>query len=264
MNGMLPITIIFFRCWLSALSTFIEDITPHRLLVWRNDLRQSGYAEATVASIFKTIRAMCNVAVEQDWLSKSPMKNIPRSSFINRNNDRLITMEEYDQLLEACPTLELRVIIAAARIGGLRVPSELTTMRWHDIDWERNRILVRSPKTERHAGHREREVPLFPPLRVELEKLRLQVQPKEDDFVIQSFQGTWNLHEPFRKIAIAAGLGKIVRPFDNMRMTRSNEVIREFGETKENLWIGHSRVVMQDHYYRLSDEDFAEAARPKE
>jgi hypothetical protein len=108
----------------------IEDITPHRLLVWRNDLRQSGYAEATVASIFKTIRAMCNMAVEQDWLSKSPMKNIPHSSFINRNNDRLITMEEYARLLEACPTQELRVIIAAARIGGLQVPSELTTMRW--------------------------------------------------------------------------------------------------------------------------------------
>ncbi|MCL2006341.1 MAG: hypothetical protein FWG73_09315, partial [Planctomycetaceae bacterium] len=49
-------------------------------------------------------------------------------------------------------------------------------------------------------------------------------------------------------------------PFDNMRMSRSNEVVRDFGEAKENLWIGHSTQVMRDHYFRLSDDDFLDAA----
>ena len=55
-------------------------------------------------------------------------------------------------------------------------------------------------------------------------------------------------------------LGTIVRPFDNLRMSRSNEVLRQFGEVKESLWIGHSKAVMKKHYFRLSDTDFSEAA----
>ena len=54
--------------------------------------------------------------------------------------------------------------------------------------------------------------------------------------------------------------GKIVRPFDNMRMSRSNEVERKFGSKKESLWIGHSEQVMTKHYLVLDDTDYAEAA----
>ena len=45
-----------------------------------------------------------------------------------------------------------------------------------------------------------------------------------------------------------------------MRMSRSNEVLARWGQTKESLWIGHSAEVMEKHYLRLSDSDFAEAA----
>ena len=51
-----------------------------------------------------------------------------------------------------------------------------------------------------------------------------------------------------------------MRPFDNMRMSRSNEVLARWGQAKESLWIGHSAQVMKDHYLCLSDSDFAEAA----
>ena len=45
-----------------------------------------------------------------------------------------------------------------------------------------------------------------------------------------------------------------------MRMSRSNEVLARWGQAKESLWIGHSVAVMKNHYLRLSDLDFAEAA----
>jgi hypothetical protein len=45
-----------------------------------------------------------------------------------------------------------------------------------------------------------------------------------------------------------------------MRMSRSNEVDRESDSIKESLWIGHSERVKKEHYYRLEDSDFAEAA----
>jgi len=39
-----------------------------------------------------------------------------------------------------------------------------------------------------------------------------------------------------------------------MRMSRSNEVDREFGSIKESLWIGHSERVKKDHYYRIEHQ----------
>jgi len=74
---------------------------------------------------------------------------------------------------------------------------------------------------------------------------------------VQIFQGTaWNVYEPFQEISERAGLGKIVCPFRNMRRSRSNEVARRWGETKESLWIGHTVDVMEKHYRQHLDEDF--------
>jgi integrase len=148
-------------------------------------------------------------------------------------------MEEYAKLLAACPDQEWRTIIAFARIGGLRCPSELKRMRWSDMNWAENRFLVRSPKTERHEGHRERLVPLFPELRAELERHFSLVETEGNEFVIEHYQNpSWNLGTLLQKIARRAGMGSIIRPFDNMRMSRNNEVLARWGQAKESLWIG--------------------------
>ena len=120
---------------------------------------------------------------------------------------------------------------------------------------------MRSPKTERHEKHRERVVPLFPELREELDRHFLLDETVGNEFVIQGLQGTsFHLNAPFQKIAKNAGLGTIGSPFDNMRMSRSNEVLARWGEVKESLWIGHSMQVMKKHYHRFSDDDFSDAA----
>ena len=238
----------------------IEKMTTERLLDWKAALL-TKFAVASVAGFVKVTKMVFEWAVNQDWLTKNPMKNIPNGSFVNREKDRIITMEEYAKLLDACPNQEWRTIIALARIGGLRCPSELQQMRWTDINWAENRFLVHSPKTERHEGHRERLVPLFPELREELERHFSLDEAKDNEFVIQGLQGkSWCMHNPIQAIARRAGLGTLTRPFDNMRMTQSNEVERKFGSKKESIWIGHSEKVMVKHYLMLEDDDYLEAA----
>ena len=120
------------------------------------------------------------------------------------------------------------------------------------VDWTQNRFLVHSSKTERSEKHSHRLVPLFDELRMELDKCG-----KTTEFVVQSFQGTtWNVYESFQEIAVLTGLGRIACPFRNMRRSRSNEVVRRWGETKESLWIGHTVDVMERHYRQHLDEDF--------
>ena len=250
----------FFE-WFSK-NELVENVTVERCLDWKADLL-TQQAVAGVAGIMKGAKAVFDWAVAIDWIRENPMKAIPIGSFINRENDRVISMGEYAKLLNICPNQEWRTIVAFARIGGLRCPSELQPMMWSDVNWTENRFVVRSPKTEHHEGHRERIVPLFPELRKVLEQHFSLDGAKDSKFVIEHIRNSntsWNLHAPFQAIACRAGLGKIVRPFDNMRMSRSNEVERKFGSKKESLWIGHSEQVMTKHYLVLDDTDYAEAA----
>ena len=228
----------------------IETVTLDRLLEWRAALLEE-YPSTTVAGRIKNIKTVFTWAVDQDWLQKSPADKVPRGSFRNREFDRFITMEEYAKLLEACPNQEWRTIIALARIGGLRCPSELQQLRWSDI--LEDRFTVYSPKTERHAGRDKRVVRLFDELRAELER-----HNQTSEFVVQGFQGkAWRLYSPFQEIAERAGIGRIKCPFVNMRRSRANEVVRQFGEAMERMWIGHSWDVMEKHYLLQLDEDFS-------
>jgi len=241
----------------------IEAITHEQLLKWKAELLER-YAVASVATYFKTVDSVLNYAVDKKrkWLPDNPMDGISKGSFVNRKNDRIVTMAEYARLLDACPDQEWRTIIALARIGGLRCPSELQQLRWADIDREKKWFTVRSPKTERHEHCRERVVPLFAELREELDRHFSIDGTESNEFVIQGLQGTdWTLYEPFQKIARQAGLGTIKCPFDNMRTSRSDEIRRRWGETKESLWIGHTKEISKKHYLDLDDEEFAEAAR---
>ena len=237
----------------------IESITSECLLEWKTSML-TRYAPASVAGFIKTAKMVFTWAVENDWLPKSPMKHIPQGSFRNRRNDRTISMAEYAELLDACPNQEWRTIIALARIGGIRCPSELRNLRWTDVNWAKNRVLIRSPKTEHHEGHHERIIPLFPELRAELDRLFFSLDDTdENEFVVKQYRRV-SLTNQFQKIAVLAGLGTIKCPFRNMRRNRSNEVRRQFGELKERLWIGHSEQVMEKHYAVLSDDEYSEAA----
>ena len=62
-------------------------------------------------------------------------------------------------------TCNIGSVFALNRFGGLRCPSEVIELEWSNVNWERDRFWVRSPKTEHHEGKEGRWVPIFPELR---------------------------------------------------------------------------------------------------
>ena len=72
-------------------------------------------------------------------------------------------------MIEHAPNKTWKLLIALSRFAGLRVPSEALSLRWHDVDWERGRLAVPSPKTEHLAGQGYRVIPLFAEVRPYLE-----------------------------------------------------------------------------------------------
>ena len=157
------------------------------------------------------------IAHESNFESVGNVMFDKKGSYENDDNDRYITMDEYNRLLDVAICQEWRVIFALVRIGGLRAPSEVLGVRWSKVDWDKNYEFVinryRDPKT--------------------------------------------NLGTRFKDAAVAASLGKIPRRFDNMRASRSTEIDKEFGPKKESVWIGHTPETAHKHYLMVTENDFA-------
>jgi len=237
----------------------LSELTQARMNQWKAYLRkEGGLAESTTAGTLTKAKAVFNWAVNVGWIDASPLDGVGRGSFINRDNDRFITMDEYRRLLDACPCQDWRTIIALARIGGLRAPSEVLRLRWEDILWNRNRFWITSSKTEHHRGKEGRWCKLFAGLRAELSELFFRGESEGKVFVITRYRDPerTNLGTQFARIVKMAGIEPILRPFDNMRASRSTEVYAEYGAFLESQWIGHSTKIAHAHYLQVRDEDF--------
>lgn len=77
-------------------------------------------------------------------------------------------------------------------------------LRWQDINWDRNRMTITSPKTK-HSGKESRQTPLFPELRPLLAE-GLELAEDGADFIITRYRdASQNLRTTFEKIIKRAG-----------------------------------------------------------
>ena len=79
-----------------------------------------------------------------------------------------VSVADAERVIDRCPSISWKLLVALARFGGLRVSSEAFSLTWSDVDWERGRLSIPSPKTE-HLGKSHRVVQLFRLLRPHLE-----------------------------------------------------------------------------------------------
>lgn len=229
----------------------------HRWMI--DDLKMSPN---TAGQNVKRCRQMLKAAIDDGLLEKNPLTGIKIDLTSDRTKNHFIDAETAKALLEACPDQEWRVIFALTRYGGLRCPSEVLSLRWSDINWERERFKVHSSKTER-SGKGERVVPLFPELRQELEDLAELVQPGVEvlatDKVIKRYHHTeQNLRKALHRIADHAGVERWPKPFMCLRSSRRTELERSGGLANHvlNDWFGHSGAVAETYYLQTTEADF--------
>ena len=166
------------------------------------------------------------------------------------------------KILDASPDVQWRCIIALSRFAGIRVPSELLPLRWADINWEENSIVIRSPKTEHHEGGASRTIPLFAELRPYLLEA-FEAAPEGSEYVITAYRDTTqNLRTQFERIARRAGVAMWPKPFHNMRASRESELMREYDLATVCKWIGNSPAIAAKHYATSIDlnADFKRAS----
>ena len=239
----------------------IENLTKESLLTWRKFLMDRKYATASVSNAIGKTKCLLNWATnEKKLFTKSPGVGVKRGSYVNKDRAFFIPMADYYKILAACRTQEQRAILTLARIGGLRIPSEIANLTWSDILWEIGKIWIKSPKTEHHEGKAGRFVPLWEPIRKELEALYFADEPDgKDDRIFRNRSATSNLRTRFDRIQIWAGILPIAKFFTNCRASRSTEVFERYGAIKEEQWIGHTEAVARRHYHQVPEADFKAA-----
>ncbi|MCO6455094.1 MAG: tyrosine-type recombinase/integrase [Pirellulaceae bacterium] len=179
----------------------------------------------------------------------------------NRNRDHFVSQDDAERVLQACPDVEWRLLFALSRFGGLRCPSEHLALTWDCIDWERNRMLVRSPKTEHHEGHAERWVPLFPELRPHLEAAFDAALPGATHVITRYRDANANLRTQLCRIVRRAGLSPWPKLFQNLRASRATELAAAHPAHVAAAWLGHSQLIARKHYWQVTDEDFERAVQ---
>lgn len=251
-------------------SKLLVDFTPGDADDFVRYLKAKLPSEVTINRRCGLARTMFRSAVRHRLIGANPFEDVKAGTRGNSARQRFITREDIEVIAEKAPDAEWRLMIALARFGGLRVPSELFTLRWVDIDWERQRIRIPSPKTEHHQGKDSRLIPLFPELLGPLQEAWDQAEPGSEYVItknrpesVRKCNGNWeavNLRTRFTKIIKRAGLTPWPRLWQNLRSSRETELSHLYPLHVVTAWLGNSEAVATKHYLQVTDADFDRAA----
>lgn len=236
----------------------MDEISSGEADDWRQWLVNKGYSEATISKAVKHAKHFFLMAKRKGLVRKNPFHHLRAGGEENSSRQHFIDRHVIDLAIESAPDIQWKLIIALARYGGLRCPSEVLALKWTDINWEKQRINVPSPKTKRQ-GKAFREIPLFEELRPLLE-IGQEAAEKGEKYVISRYrQKNSNLRTQFERILKRAGISPWERLFQNLRASRETELANEFPIHVVTAWLGNTELVASKHYLQVTDQHFENA-----
>lgn len=238
----------------------LRDITPGEADAWLLWLKER-YADGTAGRTVKRAKQFFRSAVRARLLVENPFQEVKAPSQANESRKFHVTREMAAAVLDACPDAEWRLIFVLCRFGGLRCPSELLNLTWADIDFEKNRFLVRSPKLEHLDDGGERWVPIFPELQRAFADAFELAEPGAVHPISRYRDSNQNLRTQFMRIVKRAGLKPWPKLFHNLRASRQTELAATYPLHVVCTWIGNSAAIAQKHYLQVTDADFEIAAK---
>ena len=165
----------------------LRSITANEASQWRASIAATRLAPATVKHHVGNAKGMFAEAERRGPVSANPFAHL-KSGATAAANERYIAPAEADAIVTALPTAEFKLLFGLARFAGLRCPSETHLLTWADVDFERARLNVRSPKTEHHAGHERRTVPIVPKL-MKLLQEAFAAEPEGEARLVRTYGG---------------------------------------------------------------------------
>lgn len=240
----------------------LRDIGPGDAEDFRSYLiGTEGLSESTARKRCAVASMMFRYATKHGLITVNPFDEVPKANMATRRR-AFIDPHAAGRVLAELPNAQWRLLFGLSRWAGLRVGSEVRLLTWGDIDWERRRFTVRSPKTERYAGHGSRVVPIFPELAPLLEECFAQAAEGET-LVLPFLRGRSDasLRGPLTRAINRAGVEEWPRMWHNLRSSRQTELEDRFPTHTVCSWLGNNESTARKHYLQVLDRHFDEAAQ---
>src|SRR5262245_55412007 len=270
------------RAWGQTVAALLEQFggRPLASLVhangeaFRSAMQGRGLRATTIHKRLGHARQMLEGAVRLGHVSANPWKHVRQRSGDPSERRAYVPVADAERVIQQCPSLVWKLLVALARFGGLRVPSEAFSLTWRDVDWERGRLSVPSPKTE-HLGKPHRVIPLFPLLRPHLEAA-FEQSPEGSVYI---FPDEWrqraagddgwagaNMRTTFAKIVRRAGVEPWPRLWHSLRASCESDLAQSFPLATVTKWLGNTPSVALRHYVDPTEAAFDRALdwRPAE
>jgi integrase len=238
----------------------LATITPGEAADWHRGLKKS-YAQATVAMHVKKARQFFEDALDRRLITENPFRALKAGKQSNAERMAYVPVGDIVSVIEKCPDAEWKLILALARFGGLRVPSETRLLKWSDVDFEAKRMTVHSPKTEHHEGRASRIVPVFPLLEPYL-RVAFDAAVEGAEHVVARHRGG-NLRTAVHRFIRRAGLVPWAKTFQNLRSSCQTDLVSRFPLHVACAWIGNSQAVAAGHYLQVTEQHYADALGPQ-
>jgi integrase len=244
-------------------NTDLRSITPSKAEAFRSWLFTDGHkdggpmAPATVSNRLRRSKGLFAMAVKCGAIASNPFDGLGGSAGCEvsaPDRNVYIPWADVESLIRLTRCQETQLLLAVVRLCGLRCPSEVLPLEWPWVDLEGGVFRIRSPKTERYAGHGWRSCPIFPALRPYFVAVRPAdgegpVFPRLRRLTSAGIQGR------LRTLCSKARRLPWPKPFVNMRASAEHDLIAE-GRTIVEVaaWLGHSPQTALAHYNRASSE----------
>ncbi len=236
---------------------------------FRQHLVERRLRPTTINKRLQHCRMFFKHAMREALIGANPFEHVQHRGGNVAERRAYVSREDIMRVIDRCPDVHWRVLVALARFAGLRTPSESFSLRWQNIDWAEGRMVIHSPKTEHLAGGDSRAVPLFAELRPFLEAA-WELAPEGAVYVVPEDLRRralgphgWrnaNLRTRLAKIVRRAGLQPWPRLWHSLRASCETDLVRKYPLPVVAKWLGNTSMVAMRHYVDVTDEHFRQAA----
>jgi integrase len=236
-----------------------------------------GLSPATVGKRLQWCSIIFKDATRRKLLTENPFSGVKQPKASNPERQQYVNAETIETLIESTPDREWKLLLACSRYLGLRVPSEPFSMMWADVDWEKSRIKIRSPKTE-HLAKPFRVVPILPEVRPHLERCfaetpdgavyvfdRLRQRDSQRQ-AANGFRSEVNMRQYLLRLLSRASILPWPRLWHNLRSSAQTDLANRFPMHTVCDWLGNTTAIAQQHYSQVTEQHFeqAVAAQPSD
>lgn len=233
--------------------TLLNDVTPEMADAFFDTMKKR-YAPAHANKLAKRTRQVFNKAIRLKIIHDNPFADIRIGDEVNKDRQAFVDQATIAKVMDAATDNEFRLIVALARYGGLRIPSEIVGLKWGHVNWETSRIEITDVKRKL-----TRVIPIFAELRPLLEACWDDAD-EGAVFITPSYTSTdANLRTRLLRTIKRAGVSPWPKPWQNLRSSRETELADTYPIQVVVAWIGNSVAVAKKHYLQVTDNHFREA-----